>query len=66
MPEQQPSPAQKALHDIGNHLAIAVGFADLLLESIPPDDARHADVLEVRNAAHAAMKLIPELAKGLD
>ena len=51
------------LHEFKNHLAIVVGFCDLLLAALPPDDPRHADVLEIHKAGFAAMALVPELAK---
>jgi hypothetical protein len=53
------------VHNLKNHLSIIVGFCDLLLDELPPEDPRHADVLEVHKAARAAMALVPELARRL-
>ena len=38
-------------HAVKNHLAVIVGFCELLLTETPPDDARHADLLEIDRAA---------------
>lgn len=51
------------IHQFKNHLGVIVGFCDVLLAEMPEDDARHADLLEMHKAAHAAMALVPELAK---
>lgn len=53
----------KPLHDLNNQLTIVLGYADLLLESIPPGDPRHGDLLEILNAAKAAIELVPEIRK---
>lgn len=57
--ENEPKP----LHDLNNQLTVVQGYADLLLESIPPDDPRHGDLLEILNAAKAAIDLVPEIRK---
>jgi len=51
----------RRLHNVRNHLAVIVGFCDLLLGEIPEQDRKHADILEMRKAAHAAMALIEGL-----
>ncbi len=55
----------KPLHDLNNQLTIVQGYADLLLETIPPDDPRHGDLVEIINAAKAAIDLVPEIRKQL-
>jgi hypothetical protein len=65
MPDQPMQGEDEILHQFKNHLAIVVGFCDLLLEELPEDDPRHADILEVDKAARAAMALVPELARRL-
>ncbi len=55
----------KPLHDLNNQLTIVQGYADLLLETIPPDDPRHGDLMEIINAAKAAIDLVPEIRKQL-
>jgi hypothetical protein len=52
---------RRRLHNVRNHLAVIVGFCDLLLGDIPAHDPRHADVIEMRKAAHAAMALLDGL-----
>jgi hypothetical protein len=53
------------LHQLKNHLAVIVGFCDLLLADAPEDDPRTADLLEVHKAARQAMAVMPEVARRL-
>ncbi len=53
----------KSLHDLNNQLTVVQGYADLLLETILPDDPRHGDLVEIINAAKAAIELVPEIRK---
>jgi hypothetical protein len=55
----------QVLHQLKNHLAIIVGFTDLLLADAPAGDQRTADLLEVHNAARHAMAAMPEVARRL-
>lgn len=55
----------RRLHNVRNHLAVIVGFCDLLLGEIPENDRKHADILEMRKAAHAAMTLLEGLREAL-
>ena len=48
-----------------NHLAVIVGFCDLLVSDTAAGDPRKADLLEVRQAARQAMAAIPEIARRL-
>jgi hypothetical protein len=48
----------RTLHNIRNHLSVIIGYCDLLLAEIRPDDPRHGDLTEIRNAATAAMTLL--------
>ena len=43
------------VHDMKNYLGIVIGYANLLLEDMPADDARRADVDEIRKAGNAAL-----------
>jgi hypothetical protein len=45
-------------HDFKGHLSIIIGFADLMLREMPPDDPRRADVEEIRTAAIQALDLL--------
>ena len=44
-------------HIIKNHLAVIVGFCELLLGEMPDDDPRHADVQEINHAARELMAI---------
>ena len=61
--DESHSKESKPLHDLNNQLTVVQGYADLLLETIPPDDPRHGDLLEIINAAKAAIDLVPEIRK---
>lgn len=45
-------------HELKNHLAIILGYADLLLEEMPADDPRTEDLTEIHKAATAAVALL--------
>jgi len=47
----------EAEHTVKNHLAIILGYCDLLLAETPEDDPRHVDVLEVQRAATAMLAI---------
>ena len=42
-------------HTVKNHLAVIVGFCELLLAETPPEDTRHGDLLEISRAARELM-----------
>jgi hypothetical protein len=56
----------RLVHQFKNHLAVIVGFCDLLRDDLPPGDSRLGDVAEIRKAAQAATDLLPELNRRLD
>jgi two-component system, cell cycle sensor histidine kinase and response regulator CckA len=60
MPES-PRHEPEVLHQLKNHLVVVVGFAELLLSEFAPDDPRRDDMLQIREAAAAAMALLPSL-----
>lgn len=43
-----------------NMLGIVIGYSNLLLEETPADDARRADLEEIRKAGEAALALLQE------
>ena len=49
------------VHQLKNHLAIVIGFCDLLLEDMAQDDPKRGDIQEMRKAGQAALDLIPDL-----
>ncbi|HEX7121220.1 MAG TPA: ATP-binding protein, partial [Gemmatimonadaceae bacterium] len=48
-------------HDFGNLITAILGYSDLLLRAMPGDDARRADVQEIRNTAARAGSLTRQL-----
>jgi signal transduction histidine kinase len=48
-------------HDFNNLLTVILGFADLVLADLPPDDSHRDDVQEIRNAASRAVDLTRQL-----
>lgn len=50
----------KTEHTLKNHLAIILGFCELLLGETPAVDPRHADLLEMHRAAKAVMAMFPD------
>jgi hypothetical protein len=44
-------------HAVKNHLAVIVGFCELLLTETPAEDSRHADLLEINRAARELMAI---------
>jgi hypothetical protein len=55
----------QVLHQLKNHLAIIVGFTDLLIADAPDDDRRTGDLREVHKAARDAMALLPDISRRL-
>ena len=51
-------PEDRWRHDLKNQIGVILGFADLLLQEMAPDDARRADIEEISTAAGRAMELI--------
>lgn len=54
---------EDALHRLKNHIAVIIGFCDLLVEESSHDDPRRADFLELQQSARAAMDVLPEVAR---
>ena len=52
------SAQSRFVHDMKNQLGIIIGFSHLLLDEMPPDDPRRADLDEVRKAGEAALALL--------
>ena len=58
---------RKFVHDMKNMLGIVIGYANLLLNEIPADDPKRADVDEIRKAGESAIALLDKweaLARG--
>ncbi len=52
-------------HALKNHLAIIIGFAELLVEEASATDPRRDDFAEIHKAALAAIKLVSAGEPGL-
>ena len=46
------------VHALSNHLAVIVGFIELVLSVTSADDPRHGDHVEIRNAAHECARIV--------
>jgi hypothetical protein len=47
-----------AVHALSNHLAVILGFVELVLSETQPEDPRRSDLTEIRDAALEAAKII--------
>ena len=47
-----------AIHLLSNHLAVIIGFVELMLADAAPGDPHFSDLVEIRAAAVAAANLI--------
>lgn len=47
-----------AVHALSNHLAVILGFIELVLAETKPDDPRRTDLIEIRDAAVEAARII--------
>ena len=54
----------KFVHDMKNYLGIVIGYSNLLLEELPPEDPRRMDVDEIRKAGEAAIALVEQWSAG--
>jgi hypothetical protein len=46
------------IHLLNNHLGVILGFVDLVLDETPEGDPRRRDLLEIKQAAAAAVALV--------
>jgi len=51
------------MHRLKNHLAVIIGFCDLLVEEAAVNDPRRSDFLELQQSARAAMAILPEVSR---
>ena len=47
-------------HALKNHMAIILGYCELMMAETPPDDPRHGDILEMHRAATAVLALVTQ------
>ena len=57
-PPKKSGLSPEAVHALSNHLAVIVGFIELVLTETGPDDPRHGDLEEIRQAAHECAKIV--------
>jgi two-component system cell cycle sensor histidine kinase/response regulator CckA len=48
------------VHDMKNYLGIIIGYSNLVLEELPPEDPRRTDIDEIRKAGEAALALLEQ------
>ena len=49
-----------AVHALSNHLAVILGFIELVLTETPPNDPRRGDLEEIRLAAHECAQIVSQ------
>jgi signal transduction histidine kinase len=49
---------RKFAHDMKNLMGIVIGYSNLLLEEMPPEDARRNDLEEIRKAGERGIALL--------
>jgi len=54
-------PEPDIVHKLRNEIGVIIGFCDLVLETLPPDDVRRGDLQQIREAAQNALSLIPAI-----
>ena len=47
-----------AVHALSNHLAVILGFVELVLSDTAPDDPRRPDLEEIQQAAHECAQIV--------
>jgi signal transduction histidine kinase len=52
---------REAVHDLNNHLAVILNYANFVIEDTPADDPRREDLLEIQRAAQRARDVVLEL-----
>ena len=51
------------LHKLKNHLAVVLGFCELLIAEMDESDPRRTDLVEMQASVQAASALLPEIAR---
>jgi len=57
---ERPGLDAAAVHALSNHLAVILGFIELVLSETPEDDPRKADLEEIRQAAHECARIVSQ------
>jgi hypothetical protein len=53
-----------SVHQLSNHLAVIIGFVELMSADARPDDPHRSDLMEVRAAAVEVAKLVGHTPRG--
>jgi hypothetical protein len=57
--EERPPPVDpRTAHTLSNHLAVILGFVELILSETPDGDPRRGDLEEIRHAAVEASRIL--------
>ena len=51
---------RKFVHDMKNLMGIVIGYSNLLLDDMGPDDPKRPDLDEIRQAGESAVALLNE------
>ena len=57
-PPQKSGLKADAVHALSNHLAVILGFIELVLTDTSSDDPRRDDLMEIRQAAHECARIV--------
>jgi signal transduction histidine kinase len=49
---------RKFSHDMKNLMGIVIGYSNLLLDELPPEDVRRTDLEEIRKAGERGIALL--------
>jgi hypothetical protein len=52
------------VHALSNHLAVILGFIELILSETPEEDPRKGDLEEIRRAAHECAQIVAQSHRG--
>lgn len=58
MASERPRVEGEALHHLGNQLQVILGFIELIIADTSPDHRYYEELVEIRNAALKAVRLI--------
>ena len=58
MSQERPRLDGPAIHQLSNYLAVILGFVELIIADTPQDNPKYPDLIEIRNAAVEAARLI--------
>ena len=58
MTPERPRLDGPAVHQLSNYLAVILGFVELIIADTPQDNPKYPDLIEIRNAAVEAARLI--------